>query len=76
MIGQVHRLVRRRADLIEDQPGPLAVALTGCVQQEIGEAQIGEERPFGGQPEQVIDVVLGQIRVGACELGQRRGHNR
>jgi hypothetical protein len=72
VVGDVHRLVGRGSHLIDDQP------LAGCrahVQQEIGEAEIGKERPLGGEPVQVVDVVAFERRVLAGQFGER-GHRR
>ena len=54
VVGDVHRLVGGRADLVDDQPAPVAGL---DVEQQIGETQVGEEPPLGGEPVQVIDVV-------------------
>ena len=54
VVGDVHRLVRGRADLVDDEPATLGGL---DVQQQVGETEVGEEAPLGGQPVQVIDVV-------------------
>ena len=71
VVGGVHRLVRGRSYLIDDQP---LAATRSDVEQQVGKAQIGEERPFGGQSMQVIDVVAVERRVLAGQFGERGHH--
>ena len=54
VVGDVHRLVGGGAHLVDDQP---LAGVGSHVQQQVGEAEVGEERPLGSQPVQVVDVV-------------------
>ena len=60
VVGHVHRLVGGRTDLIDDEPPPV----TGLdVEQQVGETEVGEEAPLGGESVQMIDVVAPECRV-------------
>ena len=60
VVGDVHRLVRRRTDLIGHEPATIAGL---DVEQQVGEAEIGEETPLGGEPVQMVDVVAPESGV-------------
>ena len=68
IVGEVDRLAGGRADLGNDQP--LGIGRRN-VQQQIGEAQVGEQAPLADQLFEMIDLVASQRRVLPAEFAQR-----
>ena len=66
-VGVVHGLAGRRADLADDQP---ALVLRRHVQQQVGEAEVGEHAPLGRQPVEVRHLVAIERRVVPDECGE------
>ena len=69
-VGVVHGLARRRAHLADDQP---ALVLRRHVQQQVGEAEVGEHAPLRRQAVEVRHLVAVERGVVADERGER-GH--
>ena len=71
VVGDVHRLIRGRAHLVDDQPfAGLGGARTAAGRR----SKIGEERPLGGESVEVIDVVSVECGVLAGEFGEGGHH--
>ena len=69
-VGVVHGLRGRRPHLADDQP---AVVLRRHVQQQVGEAEVGQRVPLRGEPVEVRHLVAIEAGVVTDEGGER-GH--
>ena len=70
-VGAIDRLAGRRAHLADDQP---AVVVGRQVQQQVGDAEVGEHAPFRGEPIQVAHLFAVEGGVFAYETGERCHH--
>jgi hypothetical protein len=71
-VAVVQRLARRRAHLADDQPLVVAGA---DVQEEIGEAEVGEHAPLPDQLLQMRAVVAVEVGVGLDQFPKRVRHS-
>ena len=70
-VGAVDGLRRRRADLADDQP---AIVLRRHVEQQVGEADVGEQPPLRRQPVEVADLLTVERGVFPDESRKRCHH--
>src|SRR5207249_8738654 len=71
LVLAVERLAGRGSDLADDHEAG-AVALDRDEQQEIGEAEVGQQAPGRDQPLQMIERRALEAGVDTSQLGQRR----
>ena len=66
-VGVVDRLAGGRADLPDGEPPPV---VGGDVEQQVGEAEVGQHAPLGREADEMLDLVAGERRVLAREISE------